>query len=262
MFMILQILLLFAAPTPGVEAAAAPRTERFVVEGLRREALVYKNSRSAPAAGAPLVLFFHGHGGTAAGVANRVRFHQAYPQAIVAYLQGLPGIPGITDPQGVQNGWQNAPGEAGDRDLHFVDAVLAQLPRRYRIDPNRVYAAGHSNGARFSHVLWDQRPEAFAAFCSISAQGGVLIQGNVPKSIFMGVGENDPIVPAAGQLLSVQLARQLLKTDASQATVKGFFRTEPGIAGTELATYIHPGGHEWPAAATPFIVEMFRRHVR
>jgi polyhydroxybutyrate depolymerase len=262
MLLILPILLLFVAPVAGLEASAVPRTEKFVVDGVRREALVYKNTRPAPAAGAPLVLFFHGHGGTAALVADRIHFHKAMPEAVVAYLQGLPGVPGITDPQGVENGWQKQLGEVGDRDLHFVDAVLAQLPRRYRIDPNRIYAEGHSNGARFAHLLWDQRPEAFAAFCSFSAQGGLLITGNVPKPIFMGIGENDPIVPAAGQLLSVRLVRRLLQTDSSRATEQGYLRTEPGIGGTELATYIHPGGHEWPAAATPLIVDFFRRHAR
>ncbi len=240
-------------------AAPPPQTEIFRVDGVRREALVYATA-NAPAAGAPLVLVFHGHGGNVRHAASSLRVHLAWPDATVVYLQGLPGVPGITDPAGVRTGWQKNPGDQGNRDLRFVDAVLSGLPRKYRVDSKRVYALGHSNGARFVHVLWDQRPAVFAAFCSGAAQGGPLIRGNAPRSILMMIGENDPLVPAAGQLLSIDLARRVLQSDPDQAEVDGFLSTEPGVAGTELATYIHPGGHEFPFEAVKAAVGLFARH--
>ena len=42
----------------------------------------------------------------------------------------------------------------------------------------------------------------------------------------------------------------------------GLLRTEPGVGGTELATYIHPGGHEFLVEEIPAIISFFKRHTR
>jgi hypothetical protein len=52
----------------------------------------------------------------------------------------------------------------------------------------------------------------------------------------------------------------VLKTDSSKAVTKGYAKIEPGINGTELVTYLHPGGHEFPQEALPLVVEFFKRH--
>jgi hypothetical protein len=54
----------------------------------------------------------------------------------------------------------------------------------------------------------------------------------------------------------------VLKTDSSKAVTKGYMKIEPGINGTELATYLHPDGHEFPQDALPLVVEFFKRHSR
>src|SRR5689334_3800197 len=64
----------------------------ITVDGLQRTALIFTSSSPPPATGTPLLLVFHGHGGTAQIVARRLRLHELWPQAIVAYLQGLPGV--------------------------------------------------------------------------------------------------------------------------------------------------------------------------
>ena len=271
---VLIALLLAAALCTGQSKAAAepahtepatyasPRGEgtqlALTVDGAQREALVYTSA--SPQTAAPLVLVFHGHGGTARFVARRLRLHELWPQAIVAYLEGLPGVAGITDPEGKRTGWQKNPGELNDRDVHFVDAIFGEIEKRHRVDAGRVYALGHSNGARFVNVLWVMRGEKFAAFCSASAQGGRLLNQVKPRSIFMIAGERDPLVPYQGQLLSVGLARKVLRTEESKAVTNGYQRAEPGVAGTELVTYLHPGGHEFPEAAIPLVVEFFKRH--
>ncbi|MBI3468052.1 MAG: HEAT repeat domain-containing protein, partial [Planctomycetes bacterium] len=76
----------------------------------------------------------------------------------------------------------------------------------------------------------------------------------------MIAGEKDPLVPFESQVRSVELARKLLQTDPSKATSHGHAQLEPGANGTELATYLHPGGHEWPTDATPLVVKFFQRH--
>jgi len=60
----------------------------------------------------------------------------------------------------------------------------------------------------------------------------------------------------------MKVYRQLLKTDQSKAVANGDAKTDPGINGTELVTYLHPGGHELPQDALPLVVGFFQRHVR
>jgi polyhydroxybutyrate depolymerase len=241
---------------------AAPVNQTFTVEGQRRTALIYRNSAPAPKTGAPLLLVFHGHGGRVEGTARRFNLQQLWPEAVVVYLQGLTGVAGITDREGKLPGWQKNPGELGDRDVKFVDVALEQIQKQYQTDPNRVYALGHSNGARFVNVLWKMRGEKFAAFCSASGQGGLMLRGATPKPIFIIAGEKDPLVPYQGQVMSIELTRRLLETDSSKAKTEGYARTEPGINGTELVTYLHPGGHEFPPEALPLAVKFFQRHTK
>jgi polyhydroxybutyrate depolymerase len=237
-----------------------PVNASFRVEGVERNAIIFPNSKESSGVGAPLVFVFHGHGGTAKNAAQKFRIHELWPEAIVAYMQGLPGIPGITDPEGNKTGWQKNPGEANDRDLKFVDVALEQILRQYKVDVSRVYALGHSNGGRFTNVVWHERGEKFAAFCSAAGQGGALIPTNLPKSILIIAGENDPLVSYEGQLMSVEAVRKLLQVDPSKAIKQGFAAIEPGMDGLELGTYLHPGGHEFPKKALPLAVMFFQRH--
>lgn len=233
--------------------------QTFNVDGVERAAIIYPNTKPAPKAGAPLVLGFHGHGGTSGFAARRWSLHTLWPEAVVVYLQGLPTSTSL-DPEGGKAGWQIAPGGQNDRDVRFVDAVIEQMQKRYKIDPDRIYAVGHSNGARFANVLWKMRGEKFAAFCSASAQGGLMVRDAIPRSLFAIAGENDRIVPYAGQTRSMEVVRRVLKTDPSKAVKRGYATIEPGIDGTELITYFHPGGHEFPQDALPMVVEFFKRH--
>jgi polyhydroxybutyrate depolymerase len=252
---------------PTTEAPPAPtspaREERtYTVDGVARSAIIRAPATSPSDGGAPLVLVFHGHGGTAANAERKYDIPSLWPEAVVAYLDGIPGTPGRTDPAGALNGWQKNPGESGDRDLHFYDVVLADLEVRFPIDRDRVYVYGHSNGARFADVLWNQRGDGIAAVASSSAQGGTLINDAPPRSLFMSMGEADPIVPYAGQKLSIPLAEARLRIDQTTVTHDGYLTRASGEGGLELDTYIHPGGHEMPDEVLPLIVTFFQRNRR
>lgn len=236
-----------------------PVNQSFNVDGVERSAIIYPNTKPASKTGAPLVLGFHGHGGKAQFVARRWGLSALWPEAVVVYLQGLPTAT-TRDPEGARAGWQIVPGGQNDRDVRFADVVIEQMQKQFKIDPNRIYAIGHSNGARFATVLWKTRGEKFAAFCAASAQGGLMIRGATPRSIFAIAGENDPIVRYDGQVRGIEVYRQVLKTDPSKAVTKGYAKSEPGVNGTELVTYLHPGGHEFPQEALPLVVEFFKRH--
>ena len=240
-------------------ARSETNSQNFKIDGVDRSALIYPNKTPAPKSGSPLILGFHGYGGRAEFVARRWGLSALWPEAVVIYLQGLPTSI-AREPGADRPGWQIAPGAQNDRDVRFVDTVIEQAQKQYRIDPDRIYVIGHSNGARFANVLWKTRGAKFAAFCSASAQGGLMIRDAAPRSIFAIAGEKDNIVRYDGQVMGIEVYRMVLKTDSSKAVARGYMKTEPGINGTELATYLHPGGHEFPQEALPMVIEFFKRH--
>lgn len=197
------------------------KTETFTIDGMQRRAIVFSSNRPQSGRGAPVVFVFHGHGGTAQNAARRFRIHELWPEAIVVYMQGEPGVQGITDPEGSRNGWQKDPGELGDRDIKFFDAALERIQKNYIADANRFYVLGHSNGARFVNVLWNMRGDKLAALCAAAGPGGRLIQSAKPKPVFIIAGEKDPLVPFQNQQNSIDLARKLLKADSSQSEGRG-----------------------------------------
>jgi polyhydroxybutyrate depolymerase len=230
--------------------------ETFEVGGVDRTALVFAGS----AAPSPLVFVFHGRGGTAEGAANRLALHRHWPEAVVAYPQGVAGQKAMRDPEGTRPSWQRMPGELDDRDVRFFDVALAQLLARFGGDRRRVYLLGQSNGGRFANLLWNQRGDGIAALCSAGSQGGKLIAEAPPRSVLMVIGEKDRVAPREGQEKSVALARARLATEPASAIVDGALRSERSPAGLELAVYLHPGGHEFPRAALPVAAAFFARH--
>src|SRR5262245_12773728 len=106
---------------PAVNAA------EWTVEGEKRQAIVIPPSKSNKS-GDPVLLVFHGHGGTMQSM-ERKGFQSLWPEAIVVCPQGLP-TPSRRDPEGKQSGWQMKPGD-DNRDLKFVDAILKTLRQKY-----------------------------------------------------------------------------------------------------------------------------------
>jgi polyhydroxybutyrate depolymerase len=236
------------------------QTERtFDVDGVKRTAVIYEGSLKDKK---PVVFVFHGHGGNTRNAQRKLNFHDAWKDALVVYMQGIPGVVGITDKAGDKNGWQKNPGEVNDRDVKFFDEVLKQLTKDFKIDDKKIYAVGHSNGARFVNVLWAMRGEKFAAFCAVAGPGGVMIKDAPPKSIWMSMGEKDPLVPASWQKLSIPIIQKILKVDANKGETKGDLTTYKGTNNTEFVVEIRNDGHAFPAESIPNIVEFFKRNVR
>jgi polyhydroxybutyrate depolymerase len=232
------------------------------VDGVKREALVVLNTKPAPPEGSPLVFAFHGHGGTARHALRTFALQTHWPEAIVVYPQGIPGVKGITDADGSKTGWQKNPGELNDRDVKFFDVLVKELTSKHQIDRKRIYAMGHSNGSRFVCVLWKMRGDTFAAVSTSGGQGGLMLRDAKHLPVLAIAGEQDRLVKFEGQKLSLDSLARWYGVDRAKSTKDGYWEKMKGQDGTELVTYFHPGGHEWPKDVNAEIVSFFRRQVK
>ncbi|HEX5068607.1 MAG TPA: prolyl oligopeptidase family serine peptidase [Vicinamibacterales bacterium] len=233
--------------------------QAWTVDGVERSALVAAPRAAAGGSAAPLVLVFHGHGGTSANAARTFKMHVAWPEAVVIYPQGLPTAGQITDPEGHLPGWQHAAGGNGDRDLHFVDAMLEWATARYSIDAKRIFAAGHSNGGSMVYVLWAARADRFAAFApSSSVFPLAAVVSAKPKPAFIVSGRVDPLVPFATQQLSLRAVLRLNQASSAAQPWSGGAERHASSIGADVITYIHPGGHPMPDDAGMLMAKFFR----
>jgi polyhydroxybutyrate depolymerase len=220
------------------------------IDGETRHAIVYPPFGPRAIGRAPVVLAFHGHGDDAEHF-QVTGIHDAWPEAVVVYFQGLPsqrdGLPG----------WQVEKGEDNDRDLKLVDAALASLPRDFSVDPRRVYATGFSNGANFTYLLWAERPEVFAAYAPVAARLRPSVQPTEPKPLLHVAGRQDMRILFADQENAIETAKRVNGVGGS-GTSCGNGCTKYGTTRTNaLMTWIHPGGHTYPAGTADRIVRFF-----
>ena len=93
----------------------------------------YDNHRSFP-----LVLVFHGDGGTGANIRG------AFPLEAAATGGGV-----FVYPDGESNTWQIDGADGVTKDIAFIDALAAELAKTRCTDPKRIFAVGFSKGAYF-----------------------------------------------------------------------------------------------------------------
>jgi polyhydroxybutyrate depolymerase len=223
----------------------------WTVDGDKREAIVF--APSAPPPGKlPLVFSFHGHGDDMENF-QYVGLQQAWPDAIVVYIQGLPSRDGL-------RGWQTERGDYNDRDLKLVDVALAALRKKYSVDDNRIYATGFSNGGHFTYLLWAERPGVFAAFAPVAGRLRPSVQPMQPRPLFHVAGARDAQVAFADQKAAIATAVRVngvggqTKPCGDGCTVYGSGTPTPVMA------WIHSGGHEYPRSTSERIVSFFHDH--
>jgi polyhydroxybutyrate depolymerase len=246
----------------GANAAVANLIERtWQIAGVTRTAL----SSELPAEKkAPLVLVFHGHGGSARQAARSFKLHELWPEARVIYPDGLPTPGVLTDPTGRRAGWQAQPGTQGDRDLAFFDAILASLREEGALDPQHVYATGHSNGGAFVYLLWAERGETLTAIAPSAAVFRSEAAKFQPKPVLHLGGMKDDLVKFAWQERMVDNVLRINGGGPRQPSTPGEIRyvpNEPG-RGAPTVVLLHPGGHTFPSASAGRIVAFFQSQKR
>jgi polyhydroxybutyrate depolymerase len=175
-------------------------------------------------------------------------------------MQGLP-TKTSGDPDGDQPGWQHEPGEVGDRDLKFFDAVMARVRTVFQVDDSRVYATGFSNGGIFTYVLWGARGKTFAALAPVAGEKFPGVHLTVPIPLLHIAGERDTNVLFQEQLESIAIAREVDGSSSSHSCGE-YCTAYDSSRGAPVIAYIHPAGHVFPRYASEMIVDFFKQHSR
>jgi polyhydroxybutyrate depolymerase len=227
------------------------------VDGVDRDAWIYEGRGKMT--NSPVVFVFHGHGGSAQNAMRSIHIHKEWPEAITVYMQGLDTPGQLTDPLGNRAGWQAALGDQGDRDLKFFDAMLAQLKQDYKVDTNRIYCTGHSNGGGFTYLLWLARADVFAAVAPSAAAAKYATQLKPKPALIMG-GKDDPLVKFSWQELTMEAVRRLNGCDAKGEAWEKLGTLYPSKNGTPVVTFVYPGGHMFNPESPALIVKFFKEH--
>ena len=218
----------------------------------------------------PLVLVFHGGGGTGRGMIRLTQLDRIADQEgfIVAF------------PDGYERRWADGRGTtppelAGIDDAGFVSALIDKLAAELTVDLHQVYATGISNGGFLCQRLACELSDRIAAIATVAATMPYDLasecQPNESVSVMFMFGTDDPLVPWEGGELTVGARGRILSVDAAVVKwveINGCATTptvtyEPdaaddgtrvrreayagGKGGTEVVLYvIEDGGHTWP----------------
>ena len=234
----------------------------WTVDGVKRTALVRV---PAGVAGQLAVVFgWHGHGGRSTHSAGRWGYAELDTTSILVFPQGLPTVSPLVDKEGRMPGWQTTVESEGGRDIKLFDAILADLKKEQPVDARRIFSMGHSNGAAFSYLLWQARPEVIAAIGSVA--GGLRGDSKSlpPMPVIHVAGTQDPLVKFTGQQATFAVVKRF-----NSCTEEGKSWAKEGVLdatifastkGAPLVTAIHGGGHEYAKGSTELIVRFFKEN--
>ncbi|HEV2583514.1 MAG TPA: PHB depolymerase family esterase [Ktedonobacteraceae bacterium] len=227
-----------ATPMPNPTARQNNYGGSIQVGGLTRTYLVHlPPGQNAPM---PLVLVFHGGGGSSRGMNAVTRFNS------LADAQGFI----VVYPDGYDKSWADGRGTtAADRfgvnDVAFVSALIDQLAHTLSINARRIYAAGISNGGFFTLRLGCQLATKIAAIAVVAATMPANLAPTchparpVPAQFYHGSA--DPLVPAAGGSMTVGAGGDILSINDSVALWARLNGCQSAPATTMLPQSINDG---------------------
>jgi polyhydroxybutyrate depolymerase len=162
----------------------------------------------------PVVLMFHGGGGTAQAAIEETGWTKKSDAArfLVVFPEGTrpdPSKPArfIGNPQT----WNDGSGrfDAGEQnvdDVGFVNALIDDVIARFVVDQRRIFATGFSNGASMTYRLGVELSNRIAAIAPISPSGLRLqdpLALSKPVSLLSIHGAADPLNPIEGGMVTI-----------------------------------------------------------
>jgi poly(3-hydroxybutyrate) depolymerase len=206
------------------------RNETVSVDGMTRDyLLVVPPCHGAEAI--PLVVALHGTGDSPNAMEEYSGLSNLASQNgfVVVYPSAIRGMWNVMDAGPADN----------NRDIRFIDALIAKLTSQHNLDSRRIYVVGMSNGASFAQLWAAHRSHRIAA---VAAHSGPPIGDAVsdqPFPVMLIVGSKD------GQTV-----------EAVQNAARNYRQASHPV---ELIVVEHLG-HEWDKSKTALIWEFLSRH--
>lgn len=180
-----------ARPVPGDSTTGGqPVQAQLDIDGTTRSYTIAVSDSYDGTTAAPMVLNFHGWAGSAD--------QQELNTAMSAEGTRWGFIVVTPDATGSPAEWNMFADPARTPDFEHVGVLVDTLIERLCVDPQRIFAAGHSNGAAFTGFLACKEPFRFAAVAMVAAT----IPPNCPDgrtpSVLAISGDADPQVPYQG----------------------------------------------------------------
>ena len=169
----------------------------FDFDGNSRNYMVFIPKNYTVNSNFPLVIYLHSYGWNAEKGMNYTNLNQVADTAnfIVVYPNAIPN-------------WNSGVGDNKDwpapdvDDVGFINALIDTMINNYRIDVNRIYACGYSNGGFMSYklaCLLSHRIAAIASVCGEMSTGTLADCTPIrPIPILQIHGTADPWVPMNG----------------------------------------------------------------
>lgn len=241
------------------------RMETFMQADFVRLYRVHVPDRPQLGPAAPLVLAFHGAGGTSEQLQRVTGLDQVADAEgfIVVYMEAPMGAWDVFDDLGF----------LGLDDLGYVREVIEQVDRTEVIDRDRIIAVGFSNGAVFAQQLGCKMADRLAGFVAVGGVMPRLMAANCapsrPISARYMLGTADAFFPVTGNSVLLSFdgtlefwanvnacpgsrARAAVPDLNDDGTVVFTSMYRPCDNGTRvLLDSIVGGGHAWPGGAFP-----------
>ena len=213
---------------------------------------------------APLILMLHGYGESGESFKSKSAFDKDANELgyVVAYVTGAPNPNDLTS----ATGWNSGIGISDNNDVEFLKNLSKYLCETYKLDTNRVFAVGFSNGAFMTHRLALEANDTFKAVVSVAGMMPESVWESKPEaldiSIFQITGQKDDVIPKNSDG-SAKYSKAPAIEDVIEyyANANGLFLSDIQIVGkkSELAKYkadgktnqawnlfIPDGRHSWP----------------
>jgi len=135
----------------------------------------------------------------------------------------------IVFPSAVNKQWGDGRAETASNngDIDFVDKLIEELLKKHKIDGNRIYATGLSDGGLFTFKLACDRSEIFAAIAPVAANMASDLVSNCKPTravpIINFVGTEDKFIPMNGGDVKGRLGLKKKGTVLSTNQTLGFW---------------------------------------
>ena len=179
-----------APPPPGTDVPVVLRSG-----GLDRRYVVHVPGSYDGSHAVPLVLVLHASGSNAMSAAKISGMSAKSDAAgfLAVYPEGTGDF--ATFNAGLCCGYA---GRTMTDDVAFMREVVADVSVDYRVDGERIYATGMSNGAMMAHRLGCEMSDVLAAIAAVAGALEVECAPAQPVSVVVFHGTDDAIVPYAG----------------------------------------------------------------